>query len=155
MDNMNPIDKALGLRPLEAALEDAETTVEQVPVVVADVHTEITKNSSSDDETLLDIEKARVNIQDIIEKGGDSLKEMIDLAKQSESPRAFEVAANLMKTLLDANKDFVDMSMKKKYQKEEIDGPKEAAQTNVTNNNLILSTKDLLDLIKNGDANDQ
>jgi hypothetical protein len=73
---------------------------------------------------------------------------MISLAKQSESPRAFEVASTLMKTLLDANKDFVEISTKKKYAIEEKNGPKEAAQTNVTNNNLILSTADLLKMLK-------
>jgi hypothetical protein len=73
---------------------------------------------------------------------------MMSLAKQSESPRAFEVASTLMKTLLDANKDFVEMSMKKKYAVDEVNGPKEAAQTNVTNNNLIVSTADLLKMLK-------
>jgi hypothetical protein len=73
---------------------------------------------------------------------------MMSLAKQSESPRAFEVASTLMKTLLDANKDFVEMSMKKKYAVDEVNAPKEAAQTNVVNNNLILSTTDLLKMIK-------
>jgi hypothetical protein len=53
-----------------------------------------------------------------------------------------------MKTLLDANKDFVEMSMKKKYAVDEVNAPKEAAQTNVVNNNLILSTTDLLKMIK-------
>jgi hypothetical protein len=53
-----------------------------------------------------------------------------------------------MKTLLDANKDFVDMSMKKKYAVDEMNAPKEAAQTNVTNNNLIVSTADLLKMLK-------
>jgi hypothetical protein len=53
-----------------------------------------------------------------------------------------------MKTLLDANKDYADISTKRKFAKEEINGPKEAAQTNVTNNNLIVSTSDLLRMIK-------
>jgi len=53
-----------------------------------------------------------------------------------------------MKTMLDANKDYADISSKKKYAKEEVNGPKEAAQTNVTNNNLILSTADLLKMMK-------
>jgi len=100
------------------------------------------------EENLQDIDQARCNIKNIIEQGDDALKEMIELAKQSESPRAFEVAATVMKTLLDANKDFVEMSIKKKYAIEEINGPKEAAQSNVTNNNLILSTSDLLKMIK-------
>jgi hypothetical protein len=46
------------------------------------------------------------------------------------------------------------MSTKKKYAIEEKNGPKEAAQTNVTNNNLIVSTADLLKMIK-GDKNDE
>ena len=44
------------------------------------------------------------------------VKEMVEIAKQSEMPpRAFEVVSTLMKTLLDANKDFVDLSSKKKF----------------------------------------
>ena len=150
----DPIDLALGLRPIdEVPAEDftADDTAvvpffgDSVSIVPATV-------TADDDETVQDIEIARSNIKNIIEYGDDSLKEMINLAKQSESPRAYEVAATLMKTLLDANKDFVDMSMKKKYAKEEIINPKDAAATtNVTNNNLILSTADLLKMLKGDD----
>jgi hypothetical protein len=136
------IANVLGLRPLE------EVRQELLPDVVEERVMEIVPVNPDDDETLKDIEQARANIKNIIEYGDDSLKEMIALAKQSESPRAFEVASTLMKTLLDANKDFVEMSMKKKYTKDELNGPKEAAQTNVTNNNLIVSTADLLKMIK-------
>jgi hypothetical protein len=80
--------------------------------------------------------------------GQEAMKEMLEIAKQSEQPRAFEVVSTLMKTLLDANKDYADISTKRKFAKEEINGPKEAAQTNVTNNNLIVSTSDLLRMIK-------
>lgn len=143
------IADVLGLRPLEEAKKD------QLPDVIDDDEDfnlpVATAEDAEHDPTVQDIELARTNIKNIIEQGDDSLKEMINLAKQSESPRAYEVAANLMKTLLDANKDFVDMSMKKKYAKEEILHPKEAASTNVTNNNLILSTTDLLKMIK-GDS---
>ena len=150
----NPIERALGLRPMEeadysnASASDTEgsmqSTTTTMPVVFA--------ANSDDDATVQDIELARSNIKNIIEQGDDALKEMINLAKQSESPRAYEVASTLMKTLLDANKDFVDMSTKKKYAKEEILHPKdEAAATNVTNNNLILSTTDLLKMMK-GDS---
>jgi hypothetical protein len=135
---------ALGLRPLEEAKK------EELPVAidVDDPLPAVQTTDVEDDETIQDIELARSNIKNIIQQGDESLKEMIALAKQSESPRAFEVASTLMKTLLDANKDFVEMSHKKKYAKEELLGPKEAAQTNITNNNLILSTADLLKMIK-------
>ena len=145
----NPIDEALGLRPIapENAVTVSDEVEENLPTVVPDV-------SEADllarDENLQDIEKARKNIETIVELGNDSLNEMITLAKQSESPRAFEVAATLMKTLLDANRDFVDISMRKKYAKEEILNPKkdESNVTNVTNNNLILSTADVLKMMK-------
>ena len=136
------ISKSLGLRPLEEAKK------EELPIVVENKEILLVETNTLADENIQDIEKARKNIQNIIEQGDDALKEMMDLAKQSESPRAFEVASTLMKTLLDANKDFVDMSTKKKYAIEEKSGPKESAQANMTNNNLILSTADLLKMIK-------
>lgn len=149
---MNPIDKALGLRSIEEIeipeqVDLPATIDEKVDLIISEDRESI----AAADETLQDIEKARKNIEKIIELGGESLSEMISLAKQSESPRAFEVASTLMKTLLDANRDFVDISTRKKYAKEEILNPKEEekqAQTNVTNNNLILSTADLLKMIK-------
>ena len=150
----NPIDEALGLRPIEEIeLEiidiQEEKEEEQLPVISETKKTDLAAIAAAD-ETLKDIEKARKNIEKIIELGGESFYEMITLAKQSESPRAFEVASTLMKTLLDANRDFVEMSTRKKYAKEEILNPKEEekAQTNVVNNNLILSTADLLKMIK-------
>ena len=104
--------------------------------------------SKEAEENLKDIELAKANIENIINLGDDSVKEMVEIAKQSESPRAFEVVSTLMKTLLDANKDYVEMSTKKRYAKEE-----ESPSTQVTNNNLIVSTADLLKMIK-GDNED-
>jgi hypothetical protein len=157
MDQHNSIDRALGLRPMEEVnIEEAEEvkdeSIENVPEIVEGNITSIVPINVEEDETFKDIEKARNNIENIISQGDDGLKEMMALAKQSESPRAFEVAANLMKTMLEANKDFVEMSLKKKYHREELEAPKqdEASQNNVTNNNLILSTSDLLKLIKEG-----
>lgn len=144
----DPIEFALGLRPIEEVIGEAEEVT--VPAIVEEKTAPVVAQTNADDDpTVQDIELARSNIKNIIEQGDESLRDMIDLAKQSESPRAYEVAANLMKTLLDANKDFVEMSMKKKYAKEEIINPKEdTATTNVTNNNLILSTADLLKMLK-------
>lgn len=105
------------------------------------------------EENLEDLEEARQNVKGVIETGDEALREMLEIAKQSEHPRAFEVVSTLMKTMLDANKDLADISTKKRFVKEEIAGPKEAAQTNVTNNNLIVSTADLLKMIK-GESED-
>jgi hypothetical protein len=141
--NNDKISEVLGLRPLEEAKSEELVVVYEEKEVITAVATVV-----EDDETIRDIEQVRGNIKNIIEQGDGALTEMINIAKQSESPRAFEVASTLMKTLLDANKDFVEISTKKKYAIEEKNGPKEAAQTNVTNNNLILSTADLLKMLK-------
>lgn len=140
------IADALGLRPLEDFRTETEEK-EILPDIVIK-GTDIIPVPTTDlaDEVVVDIEIAKGNIKDIITKGGDSLEEILSIAKQSENPRAFEVASNMMRMLVDANKEFISMSEKKKFAKEE----HPAAQTtnNVTNNNLILSTTDLLKMIK-------
>ena len=138
------IAENLGLRPLseireeELAAQPAEVVEEILPAVVTD----------ENDENLQDLAKVRKNIEGVIELGNDAVREMSEIAKQSESARGFEVVSTLMKTLLDANKDFADVSTKKKFAEEEINAPKEAAQTNTVNNNLIVSTADLLKMLK-------
>ncbi len=138
------IAENLGLRPLseireeELASTPVEVAEEVLPALVTD----------EDDENLRDLAKVRENIEGVIELGNDAVREMLEIAKQSESARGFEVVSTLMKTLLDANKDFADVSTKKKFAQEEINAPKEAAQTNTVNNNLIVSTADLLKMLK-------
>jgi hypothetical protein len=94
-----------------------------------------------------DYEYARQNLYDVIEKGSDALEHIMDIAKQSESPRAFEVVTNLIKTMVDANKDLLELQKKNK----ELMKSDEPEHKNVTNNNLILTTADLLKMIKNNE----
>lgn len=91
-----------------------------------------------------DYEYARKNLYDVIEKGSDALEHIMDIAKQSESPRAFEVVTNLIKTMVDANKDLLELQKKNK----ELQKTNEPEQKNVTNNNLFLTTADLLKMMK-------
>ena len=136
------ISSALGIRPLAEISEEEKN----LPAETVDVPPLPAVMSEDDDENIQDLETVRQNIQGIIETGNDAMREMLEIAKQSEQPRAFEVVSTLMKTMLDANKDYADISTKKKFAKEEINAPKQAAQ--VTNNNLIVSTADLLKMIK-------
>lgn len=145
--NDDKISTALGIRPLSEIGEEEKN----LPAEVVEKPKELTVIDADEDENVRDLEQVRQNIQDIIETGKDAMTEMLEIAKQSEQPRAFEVVSTLMKTMLDANKDYADISTKKKFAKEEINGPKQAAQTNVTNNNLIVSTADLLKMIKGSD----
>jgi hypothetical protein len=140
------ISKALGLTPL-SEIEEEIKSVQEVETTEVENIEKFDAPAVVDNENLNDLELARANVKNIIELGDDAVKEMVEIAKQSESPRAFEVVSTLMKTLLDANKDYVDISTKKKYAQEE----QPQQETNITNNNLIVSTADLLKMLKGDD----
>ena len=91
-----------------------------------------------------DYKYARENLYGVIEKGTDALDNLIDLAKASEHPRAFEVVAQLTKTLVDANKDLLDIQKKVKDLK--IEDKKENPK-NVTNSLFVGSTAELQKMI--------
>jgi hypothetical protein len=95
-----------------------------------------------------DYDKSRNNLHDLLLKGQDALNYALDVAKQSEHPRAFEVVGNLMKQLADVNQQLLDIHQ----QKQKLDAPSKAeAAKNVTNNNAIFvgSTSELSKMIKN------
>ena len=79
------------------------------------------------------------------EQGNHALEQMIDVARASEHPRAYEVVSTLMTTLVNANKDLLDLSKKKQElaPKESFGGP----QT-VNNNLFVGSTADLQKALK-------
>ena len=97
------------------------------------------------DEIDNDYKYARENLYGVIEKGTDALDNLIDLAKASEHPRAFEVVSQLTKTLVDANKDLLDIQKKVKDLKKE-DDDKQQPQ-NVTNALFVGSTAELQKMI--------
>lgn len=143
------ITDALGLTPLDEIRKIKEEQVD-LPEIFYTEGEIVDDEPKEDSETVKDIDFAKENIKDIIQQGRTSIRDLMNLASQGESARSYEVLSTLMKTMLDANKDYVDLSVKKKYEKE--DQPK-TATTNVTNNNLVISTADLLKLMK-GDKNE-
>jgi hypothetical protein len=95
-----------------------------------------------------DYDKSRNNLHELLLKGQDALNYALEVAKQSEHPRAFEVVGNLMKQLADVNQQLLDIHQ----QKQKLDAPSKAeAAKNVTNNNAIFvgSTSELSKMIKN------
>ena len=96
------------------------------------------------DEIDNDYKYARENLYGVIEKGTDALDTLIDLAKASEHPRAFEVVSQLTKTLVDANKDLLDIQKKVKDLKKE---DKKENPKNVTNALFVGSTAELQKMI--------
>ena len=89
-----------------------------------------------------DYDYARKNLRDLIDSGMSDLNTVMDIARQSESPRAFEVATNLLKTLTDTNKDLLELAKKKK------DLTVEKETKNVTNALFVGSTADLQKMIQ-------
>lgn len=70
---------------------------------------ETTPATPTNNDSMTDFELARTNIRKIIDKGDKTLDGILDLAKASEHPRSYEVAGQLIKTLVDANKDLLNI----------------------------------------------
>jgi hypothetical protein len=88
-----------------------------------------------------DFEYARQIYHDLLAKGSESMEEMMEVARATEHPRAFEVLSNMMKNISDINGNLMDMHKKKKdfEQKEQ----KALPQGQTTNNVFVGSTSDL------------
>ena len=92
-----------------------------------------------------DYEYARGNLYQVIESGHDALTNMLEIAKASEHPRAFEVVNQLMKTMADAQKDLLEL---KKRQKDLVEPEQQQGPTTVNNALFVGSTAELQQLIK-------
>ena len=92
-----------------------------------------------------DYEYTRGNLYSIIEKGQEAINGILELAQESEMPRAYEVAGQLIKSVSDATDKLMDLQKKLKDVEEEkvSKGP-----SNVTNALFVGSTADLAKLIK-------
>jgi hypothetical protein len=98
-----------------------------------------------------DFEFARENIMDVVNKGQEALFDLMDVARQSQHPRAYEVLATMMNTMVGASKDLLDLQAKKKKMLE--DDPNASAQQ-VTNNLFVGSTAELQKYLKQQKSED-
>ena len=124
----DPIAKSLDLEPL----------VDEPKPVQAVVEVDDTAGQSE-----RDLKYSRENLYHLIERGRDALDGILDLANQSQSPRAYEVAGQIIKVVSDTNRDLVDLQKKAKDLFAE-DGLKSG---NVTNNLFVGNTSELTKLI--------
>ena len=92
-----------------------------------------------------DYKYSRENFYYLIERGQDAITGILDLAKESEHPRTYEVAGQLIKTVSEVTERLADLQEKMKRLKEVPDH----APRNVTNALFIGSTKELQALLKN------
>lgn len=98
------------------------------------------------DEVESDAATARTNIKSLLDKGESAIDNLLLVAQQSEHPRAYEVAANFIKTLADLNKDLLDIQKKKQDLQPKDATPK--GGINVQQAVFVGSTAELIKQIK-------
>jgi hypothetical protein len=126
----DPIGKALGLPPLEYE--------KQVDNIIAKAHDDSARN---------DFEAARANLYEVIQTGQEAMDKLTEIASQSQHPRAFEVLAKLMDTMVNTNKELLELQSKIR-ELDAADSPiNEKAQT-INNNLFVGSTAELQKMIK-------
>ena len=132
-ENFDRLDKTFNVT------SEAEVVEEKIEVVEKKKPDRLTK-----DDITRDYEYTRGNLYSIIEKGQEAIDGILEIAQESEMPRAYEVAGQLIKSVSDATDKLIDLQKKlKDVNEEQSKGP-----TNVTNALFVGSTADLAKLIK-------
>jgi hypothetical protein len=123
---------------------DVDTSTGEVIVPKKDTAiTPVSDTSIIDD----DYEYARKNLRGLIENGKEVMENIIYVAKESESPRSYEVVGQLIKTLAETNKDLLDLAKKSKDLKSNKDETQNSG-TQIQNALFVGSTAELQKLIK-------
>jgi hypothetical protein len=138
----NNLDDAFNITPTEVEVDETD--------VVVGVDREKPDRLSKDDITK-DYEYTRGNLYSIIEKGQEAINGILELAQDSEMPRAYEVAGQLIKSVSDATDKLMDLQKKLKDVEEE----KQAKGPSTVNNSLFVgSTADLAKMLKSVNLED-
>ena len=104
----------------------------------------LTADTGRDADIDVDYQYSRENFYNLIERGQDAITGILDLAKESEHPRTYEVAGQLIKTVSEVTERLADLQQKMQFLKEVPD----KAPQNVTNALFIGSTAELQQLMK-------
>ena len=130
----NKLSEALNTEPIEIN-----------PIIEVQSTEVISPNQVEDDANF-----ARSNIRDLIAKGNTAMDQLLAVAKESEHPRAYEVAAGLIKNLADMNKDLLELQKKRKDLTPNGDGfAGNAKNLNVDKAIFVGSTNELVKFLKN------
>ena len=137
MENYESIDKALNISDSDIVPTKKETLRKE--------------DTPKKNEVEKDYEYTRANLYSIIEKGQEAINGIMEVAGESASPRAYEVAGQLIKSVADTTDKLMDLQKKVKDVNE--DAPK---TNNVTNNALFVgSTSELSKMLKKGFLNNK
>lgn len=121
---------------------------EDAPVITIDASQNTPVNSNDkmlEDDLMSDYEESRKKLKEIVEKGTGAIDDILAIARESEHPRAFEVAATLIKNVTDANEKLLTMQK----QMREITGAKSSGNLNVGKAAIFVgSTAELSKMLK-------
>ncbi len=137
MNNYDSIDKALNIE---------SDIVESKPIKKP----EIVK--SKDDDIEKDYVYSRANLYSLIEKGQEAINGIMEVAGEGGSPRAYEVAGQLIKSVADTTDKLIDLQKKLK----DVEDETKKTTNNVTNNAVFVgSTSELQKMLKQGFLNNK
>ena len=140
-NNYEDLDKALNIESSIVEVEKSSTSID-IPIDVS---------SSRSDDIIKDYEYSRANLYSLIEKGQEALNGIMELASEGGSPRAYEVAGQLIKSVGDVADKLIDLQKKVKEVEDDV-----SKTTNVTNNAVFIgSTSELSKLLKQGFLNNK
>ena len=134
----NNLDDAFNITPTQVEVDETD--------VVVGVDREKPDRLTKDDITK-DYEYTRGNLYSFIEKGQEAINGILELAQDSEMPRAYEVAGQMIKSVSDATDKLMDLQ--KKLKDVEEDNVQKGPST-VNNALFVGSTAELAKLLKNG-----
>ena len=142
-DKFDKLNETFDVTPIEG---ETEEIVPAKPVEIENKKKK--KKSKKGDDVDKDYEYTRGNLYSLIEKGQEAIDGILELAQETEQPRAYEVAGQLIKNVADATDKLLDLQKKLKDVNEE----NNKSTTNVTNNSLFVgSTAELQKMLKNMD----
>ena len=142
MSGYDPIDEALNTSSSIEVSNTPENGCVRRKDEMRDVSEEIQK----------DYEYTRANLYSLIEKGQESLNGIMELAGESASPRAYEVAGQIIKSVADTTDKLMELQKKVK----EVDEENHKTTNNVTNNAVFVgSTSELSKMLKQGFLKDK
>lgn len=140
MEKFDSISKSLNI---ETSIIESNDVAAIDDIKVIEQHTNDLKK---------DYEYTRANLYSLIEKGQEAINGIMELAGESDSPRAYEVAGQLIKSVGDVTDKLLDLQKKLKDVEDD-----KAKTTNVTNNNALFvgSTAELSKILKQGFLNNK
>jgi hypothetical protein len=137
-NNYNKLDEALNIKS-EIVEVEKETPIVRV-------------EPSNSNDIKKDYEYTRANLYSLIEKGQEAINGIMELAGESDSPRAYEVAGQLIKSVGDVTDKLIDLQKKLKDVEEDV----VKSPSTITNNAVFVgSTSELSKLLKQGFLNNK